>query len=75
MLRRIAIEEDEDLNAAAGSPEKGGGYESAGFIAVEDIGLEMNRSRRPVYQFYQRIEIVFASVDQADLIVMRVSGK
>ena len=43
VLGRVAVEEDEDADFPRCRAEEGGGDEPAGFVAVEDIGLEVER--------------------------------
>jgi hypothetical protein len=75
VLGGVTVEENVDLNLAAGGAEQGGGDESAGLVAVKNISLQMDGICCLIDQLYQGGEIVGTAMDQADFVVVSVAGK
>ena len=75
VLRGVAVEENKDLNLAAGGAEQGGGDELTGLVAVKNIGLEVDGVCCFVDQLYQGGKVVGTAVDETDFVVECVSGE
>jgi hypothetical protein len=75
VLGGVAVKENEDPNLPGGGAEQGGGDDLAGLIAVKNIRLEMDGVGCLVDQLYQRRKVIGAAVDEADFVMVGVSGE
>jgi len=75
VLGGVTVEENVDLNLSAGGAQQGGGDESAGLVAVKNIGLQMDGICCLIDELYQGGEVVGTAMDQADFVVVSVAGK